>query len=112
MPEWSSLENDVTFDQFAKVASRTTRFDTEPLAQYRRAFTFEEIKGADMVSYPNTVPMCCPTTDGSAAVSGRVERAPGLARPRPAPAAVKISASSIQSQPCPRPSRSNPISTR
>jgi len=51
-----------------------------------------------------------PTTDGSAAGSGRVERAPGLARPRPAPAGRKISASSIQSQPWSEPSRSNPIS--
>ena len=95
-----ALENDVTFDQFAKVAVKNHEHSRlNPLAQYRRAFTFEEIKGADMVSYPNTVPMCCPTTDGSAAVvvvsSERLASLDLDQRRR----AVKISASSIQSQP-------------
>jgi acetyl-CoA acyltransferase len=95
-----ALAHGITFDQFARVAVKNHQHSTlNPLAQYRKSFTLDEVKSADMVSYPNTVPMCCPTTDGSAAVivvSG--ERLASLdvdQRRR----AVKISASAVQSQP-------------
>jgi acetyl-CoA acetyltransferase len=95
-----ALDYGISFEQFAKVAVKNHEHSVlNPLAQYRKAFTLEEIMAADMVSYPNTVPMCCPTTDGSAAVlivsDDRYRTLDQVQRRR----AVKITASSIQSQP-------------
>ncbi len=60
---------DVGFEHFAKVAHKNHLHSTlNPLAQYRKAFSLEEIKNSPMVAYPNTLLMCCPTGDGAAAV--------------------------------------------
>ena len=96
-----AYENDgVTFEQFAKVAEKNHAHSVlNPLAQYQKAFSLEEIKAAEMVAYPNTLLMCCPTGDGAAAVvlvSG--EKLASLSdeqRKR----AVKISASVLTSDP-------------
>ena len=95
-----ALANDVTAAQFAKVAQKNHAHSVHnPLAQYRKEFSLEEITGAEMISYPNTLPMCCPTGDGAAAVvlvSDEKLRTldPGVRR-----RAVKISASVLTSDP-------------
>jgi acetyl-CoA acyltransferase len=95
-----ALKHGVTFDQFARVAVKNHEHSTlNPLAQYRRAFSLEEIKEAEMVAYPNTVPMCCPTTDGSASVVVVSDERLGTLDIDQRRRAIKISASSIQSQP-------------
>jgi acetyl-CoA acetyltransferase len=61
--------HDVTFRQFAKVAEKNHLHSVRnPLAQYRSANSLEEIMDAEMIAYPNTVLMCCPTGDGAAAL--------------------------------------------
>lgn len=39
-----------------------------PLARYQRRYSLTEIMAAEMLAYPNNLPMCCPTGDGAAAV--------------------------------------------
>ena len=67
--EYAYEHDGVGFEQFAKVAEKNHQHSTlNPLAQYQKAFTLEEIMEARVISYPNTLPMCCPTGDGAAAV--------------------------------------------
>jgi acetyl-CoA acetyltransferase len=65
-----AYENDgVGFEQFAKVAEKNHAHSTlNPLAHYQKQFSLDEVMTAEMMSYPNTLLMCCPNTDGSAAV--------------------------------------------
>ena len=96
--------------QFAKVAEKNHQHSTlNPLAQYQKAFTLDEIQNAEMIGYPNTVLMCCPTGDGAAAlvlVSGEASASMPIEVQR---RAVKISASVLTSDPLvrrrPRPAR-------
>ena len=54
--------------QMATVASKNHWHSTfNPLAQYQKPFTVEEILAAREVVWPLTVPMCSPITDGAAA---------------------------------------------
>lgn len=90
----------VGFEQFAKVAVKSHAHSTlNPLAQYRRPFTLEEVMNAEMIAYPNTLPMCGPTGDGAAALvlttGDRLRGMSGAARAR----AVKVSASVLMSDP-------------
>lgn len=39
-----------------------------PLSQYRQPFTIEEVLAAPPITYPLTLPMCSPLSDGAAAV--------------------------------------------
>ncbi|MDT0507015.1 thiolase family protein [Novosphingobium sp. MMS21-SN21R] len=39
-----------------------------PLSQYRKAFTIDEVLAAPPITYPLTMPMCSPISDGAAAV--------------------------------------------
>jgi len=108
MPGWFALSGTeyaykhggVGFAQFARVAEKNHAHSAlNPLAQYQTAFTLDEIMGADMISYPNTLPMCSPTSDGAAAVvvmSDAKLRTLDLAQQR---RAVKVSASIITSDP-------------
>ena len=67
--EYAYEHDGVGFEQFAKVAEKNHAHSTlNPLAQYQKKFSLDEIKNARMVAYPNTLPMCCPTGDGAAAV--------------------------------------------
>ncbi|WP_423922444.1 thiolase family protein [Candidatus Poriferisodalis sp.] len=96
-----AYENDgVGFEQFAKVAQKNHEHSTlNPLAQYRKAFTLEEVMGSEVIAYPNTLLMCCPTGDGSAAVvlvSDEKLRTLPLEQQR---RAVKVSASVLTSDP-------------
>jgi acetyl-CoA acetyltransferase len=95
-----ALRHGVTREQFAKVAVKNHRNSVlNPYAQYRKAFSLEEVLAAEEIAYPNTLPMCCPTGDGGAAVvivSGRklADLDPDVRR-----RAVKISASVLTTDP-------------
>ena len=96
-----AYENDgVGFEQFAKVAQKNHEHSTlNPLAQYRKAFTLDEVMGSEVIAYPNTLLMCCPTGDGSAAVvlvsDEKLRSLPREQQRR----AVKVSASVLTSDP-------------
>ncbi|MCT2399319.1 thiolase family protein [Novosphingobium mangrovi (ex Huang et al. 2023)] len=70
--------------QIAAVASKNHMHSVHnPLSQYREPMTVEEILAAPNVSWPLTVPMCAPISDGGSAavvVSEGVARRIGLAR--------------------------------
>lgn len=90
----------VGLEQFAKVAEKNHAHSTlNPLAQYQKAFSLDEVLNAEMIAYPNTVLMCCPTGDGASAavlVSGeRLAALPAETQRR----AVKVSASVLTSDP-------------
>jgi len=54
--------------QFAAVASKNHGHSVHnPLAQYRTAYTVDEILAAPPITYPLTLPMCAPISDGAAA---------------------------------------------
>ncbi len=54
--------------QLAAVASKNHEHSQHnPLAQFRRPFTIEEILAAPPITYPLTLPMCSPISDGAAA---------------------------------------------
>jgi len=58
-----------TFEQFAKVAYKNHKHSVHnPNAQYQKEFPLEEIMNDRMISWPNTLKMCCPTGDGAGAV--------------------------------------------
>jgi acetyl-CoA acyltransferase len=95
-----ALAHGVTATQFAKVAQKNHAHSVlNPLAQYRREFSLQEILDAELIAYPNTLPMCCPTGDGAAAVvlvsDERLRRLDPDVRRR----AVKVSASVLTSDP-------------
>lgn len=57
-----------TQDQLAAVASKNHRHAVDnPRAHFRKPMTVEEILAGRPLSFPLTVPMCSPVTDGSAA---------------------------------------------
>ena len=98
--EYAYQHDGVGFEQFAKVAEKNHAHSTlNPLAQYQKAFSLEEVMSAEMIAYPNTLLMCCPTGDGAAAAvlcSGeRLASMPDVIRRR----AVKVSASVMTSDP-------------
>jgi acetyl-CoA acetyltransferase len=67
--DYASRHDGVGFEQFAKVAEKNHAHSSlNPLAQYRKVFSLDEVMGAAMVAYPNTLLMCCPTGDGAASV--------------------------------------------
>jgi acetyl-CoA acetyltransferase len=97
---YAAIHDGVGVEQFARVAEKNHQHSVlNPLAQYQKAFALEEILHAEMIGYPNTVLMCCPTGDGAAAavlVSGdRLASMPAETQRR----AVKISASVLTSDP-------------
>ncbi|MGH9305733.1 MAG: thiolase family protein [Acidimicrobiales bacterium] len=98
--EYAGKHDGVGFEQFAQVAVKNHSHSTlNPLAQYQKEFSLEQVMGADLVAYPNTVLMCCPTGDGAAAVvvvsDERFRRLAPEVRRR----AVKVSASVLTSDP-------------
>lgn len=57
-----------TQEQIAAVAAKNHDHSVHnPLAQYRRAMTIDEVLAAPSVIWPLTVPMCAPVSDGAAA---------------------------------------------
>lgn len=62
-------EYGTTQRQIAAVSAKNhTHSVHNPLAQYRQAFTVDEILAAPPITYPLTTPMCSPISDGGAAV--------------------------------------------
>ncbi|MCF7552271.1 thiolase family protein [Pseudonocardia sp. WMMC193] len=58
-----------TREQIAAVAAKNHAHAVDnPRAHYRKAMTVEEVLAARTLSFPLTVPMCAPVTDGAAAV--------------------------------------------
>lgn len=54
--------------QFAAVAAKNHGHSAHnPLAQYRNTYTVDEILAAPPITYPLTLPMCAPISDGAAA---------------------------------------------
>jgi acetyl-CoA acyltransferase len=98
--EYAHRYDGVGFEQFAKVAQKNHAHSTlNPLAQYQKEFSLEQIMTDEMIAYPNTKLMCCPTGDGAAAAvltSGeRLASMPAEVRKR----AIKVSASVMTSDP-------------
>jgi acetyl-CoA acetyltransferase len=60
--EYAGKHDGVTVDHFYKIAEKNHAHSTlNPLAQYNKRFTLDEIKNAQVISYPNTMLMCSPT---------------------------------------------------
>ena len=58
-----------TFEDFARVAYKNHKNSIHnPYAQYQKEFSMEQIMTGQMISWPNTLLMCCPTGDGAGAV--------------------------------------------
>jgi acetyl-CoA acyltransferase len=98
--EYAGQHDGVGAEQFAKVAVKNhDNSALNPLAQYRKRYSLEEVMAAPMISWPNTNLMCCPTGDGAAAAvvcsAARLRTMDPDTRRR----AVKISASAIQTAP-------------
>jgi acetyl-CoA acyltransferase len=95
-----ALANGITAEQFAKVAVKNHMHSTlNPLAQYQKSFSLEEVLAAEVISYPNTLPMCCPTGDGAAAVILVSDAKLKTLDPDVRRRAVKVSASVMTSDP-------------
>jgi acetyl-CoA acyltransferase len=81
--------------QFAKVAVKNHQHSTRnPLSQYQVETPLEQVLGARVVAYPNTLYMCCPTGDGAAAAV-----VVSAAKARQLGAKVKVLASVLTSDP-------------
>ena len=98
--DYARQHDGVGFEQFAKVAEKNHAHSTlNPLAQYQRAYSLAEIMDAEMMAYPNTLPMCCPTGDGAAAVVVVSEAKLRTLDPDVRRRAVKISAAVMTTDP-------------
>jgi acetyl-CoA acetyltransferase len=98
--DYARQNDGVGFEQFAKVAEKSHAHSSlNPYAQYRKVFTLDEVMNAEVIAWPNTLPMCGPTGDGAACVilvtGERLKSLPAETRKR----AVKISASVLTSDP-------------
>lgn len=95
-----AMKHDITAAQFARVAQKNHAHSVlNPLAQYRKEFSLTEILTAEVIAYPNTLPMCCPTGDGAAAVVLVSDAKLKALAPDVRKRAVKISASVLTSDP-------------
>lgn len=57
-----------TREQIASVAAKNhTHSVHNPLSQYRNSYTVDEVLAAPPITYPLTLPMCSPISDGAAA---------------------------------------------
>jgi acetyl-CoA acyltransferase len=98
--EYAGQHDGVGFEQFAKVAEKNHAHSVlNPLAQYQKQFSLDEVMNAEMMSYPNTLLMCCPTGDGGAAAVLVSEEKLKTLSDDQRKRAVKISASVMTSDP-------------
>jgi acetyl-CoA acyltransferase len=98
--DYAGRHDGVGFEQFAKVAEKNHRNSVlNPLAQYQKAFTLEQIMNGEMIAYPNTLTMCCPTADGAASVILASDRALRRLPPDVRRRAVKITAAALATDP-------------
>lgn len=57
-----------TQEQIAKIGVKASKHgEANPYAMYRQSKNLEEVMNARVVAWPNTLFMCCPTSDGAAA---------------------------------------------
>ena len=57
-----------TQEQLAVIASKNHQHSTmNPLSQYQKAFSVDEVLSAAPITFPLTLPMCSPVSDGAAA---------------------------------------------
>jgi acetyl-CoA acyltransferase len=84
-----------TWQQIAAVCAKNHHHSTmNPLAQFQKDFTVEQILAAKVIAWPLTMPMCSPISDGAAAVLVCAKQAlPRFAQDR----AVKVLASVLLS---------------
>lgn len=95
-----ALRHGVSAEQFARVAQKNHAHSVlNPLAQYRKKFSLQEILTAETISFPNTLPMCCPTGDGASAVVLVSDAKLRTLDPDVRRRAVKVSASVLTSDP-------------
>lgn len=91
-------EYGTTQRQFAAVSAKNHGHSVHnPLAQYREAYSIEDILAAPPITYPLTLPMCSPICDGAAAAvvcseAGLARLARGGARER----AIRVLAAVMQ----------------
>jgi acetyl-CoA acetyltransferase len=98
--EYANANDGVGFEQFAKVAEKNHAHSVlNPLAQYQKQFSLDEVMNAEMMSYPNTLLMCCPTGDGAAAVVIVSEEKLKTLSKEQQRRAIKISASVLTTDP-------------
>jgi len=75
-------------ETFAKIAVKNHRHSVNnPRAQYREAFSLDEVLASRMVYEPLTLLQCCPTSDGAAAA---ILVSEDFLKAHPHPAAVEI----------------------
>ncbi len=95
-----ALAHGVSTEHFAKIAQKNHAHSVlNPLAHYRKEFSLDDILNADVIAFPNTLPMCCPNTDGAAAVVVVSDAKLQTLDPDVRRRAVKISASVLTSDP-------------
>jgi len=81
--------------QLAAVAAKNHQHSTHnPLSQYQRPYSIDEIMSAPPITYPLTLPMCSPISDGAAAAI--ICNAAGLAKLGAAGRAQRVLASVLQ----------------
>ncbi len=81
--------------QIASISAKNHMHSVDnPLSQFRKAFTIDEVMASAPITYPLTIAMCAPMTDGGAAVVVANEK--GLARMQGNRArAIKVAATAI-----------------
>lgn len=68
MCRWHMRTFGTTQRQIAAVSAKNHGHSVHnPLAQYRNAYTIDEVLAAPPITYPLTLPMCAPVSDGAAA---------------------------------------------
>lgn len=69
MCRWHMKTYGTTQRQIAAVCAKNHNHSVHnPYSQFRKPFTIEEVLAAPPITYPITLPMCAPMTDGAAAV--------------------------------------------
>jgi acetyl-CoA acetyltransferase len=64
MRRWGTTQR-----QIAAVSAKNHQHSVHnPMSQYRQAYTIDEVLAAPAISYPLTLPMCSPISDGAASV--------------------------------------------
>lgn len=88
-------ETEATVEDLARVSVKARRHGAlNPFAQFRKEVTVEEVLAARPVADPLTLPMCCPTGDGAAALVLASERGRARLGARPA---IRVAASVLHS---------------